>query len=327
MDRANSLRQIEEEVFGPFAFAEKQVNFFVNILRYFFLFTLAPIRILLFVGIVIVSGFWVMLCSLGSGFRRTKRIASWRRFLIKHPVRLGNRLLLYCCGFNWISKNEFPRFNEPTPYVLLANHLSYIDVFLHLHLSFCSFVARKETTNIPFVGVIAEVVQSVFVDRNDENSRTKTMEAIADRVNNAHHYDHPLLIFPEGTIANDKGIPTFKIGAFNPGKPCVIALTRYWSPFWNIPWVAKSGIANIFKLASSPHNSLKLRYYLYVPTEHEREDPYLFRDNVRKFFARELGLPLSQFGYRHHVVALKYYKGELELGEAIQQIEKLKDVQ
>ncbi|KAL0224608.1 hypothetical protein RCL1_002520 [Eukaryota sp. TZLM3-RCL] len=306
----------ESEILGPFALPTKKLPLYLNVIRYFLLFTLAPFRVVCLFTFVFAALIWASICSIGSGFSRTQTLSRWRITLIKNPVRLVARLVMYCCGFNWINKNSFPKLPEGTPYILLSNHLSFVDILTHLYLTFPSFVAKKETLNIPVVGLISSMMRCVFVDREDLGSRNKTLEAIRERVENFSNYDYPLLIFPEGTIANGTAIPRFKVGAFTPCKPFIIALVHYECPFWNPNWVAKGLLSHIFKLASSPHNKLVLRYYTYIPSNEEEADPNLYMNNVRQFFADELNVPLSSYGYRHHAVGLKYYSGRITLDEA-----------
>ncbi|KAL0235502.1 hypothetical protein GEMRC1_002084 [Eukaryota sp. GEM-RC1] len=220
-----------------------------------------------------------------------------------------------CAGFNWIQRTPFPKIPADQPFILLSNHLTYLDILVHLHLSFCSFVARKET----------QVIQSVYVDRFDVNSRQKTLDAISDRVKSHQNYDHPLLIFCEGTITNGTAVPKFKVGAFTPGCAFVIALLRYNNPFYNVPWVAKSGLMNMLKMGASPHNSVSITYHTYFPSSQETSDPVLYMNGVRKFFASELGLPMSSYGYHEHVVGIRYYRGDINFEEAEKEIQSLQE--
>eukprot|EP01052_Picozoa_sp_SAG31_P057135 SAG31_NODE_16742_length_698_cov_0.607679_1_plen_215_part_01 len=68
-----------------------------------------------------------------------------------------------------------------------------------------------------FVLKVGRSYQPVIVDRNDPESRKTAKESIIQR---AHDNTFPpVLIFPEGTCTNGRGLISFKYGAFYPGSP------------------------------------------------------------------------------------------------------------
>lgn len=65
-------------------------------------------------------------------------------------------------------------------------------------------VAKKELRHVPLIGRAAELIETIFVDRSDPNSKHKTAEQIK-QVQNAYlknSHPKPLGIFPEGTCTN-----------------------------------------------------------------------------------------------------------------------------
>lgn len=69
---------------------------------------------------------------------------------------------------------------------------------------------------MPLIGRGAELIESIFVDWKDPNSKHVTAEKIKKQ-----QYDYfegwsnrPVGIFPEGTCTNGKVLLPFKLGAF-----------------------------------------------------------------------------------------------------------------
>ena len=50
----------------------------------------------------------------------------------------------------------------------------------------CGFISKEEVKKMPVFGKIAMGLQSVFVDRNNTNSRKKTLDDIIQKQNALH---------------------------------------------------------------------------------------------------------------------------------------------
>src|SRR5690349_85129 len=57
----------------------------------------------------------------------------------------------------------------PPPFVLVANHLSYLDVVVLAAQTDCRFIAKLDVSSWPLVGLLCRTVGTIFVDR--ENRR------------------------------------------------------------------------------------------------------------------------------------------------------------
>lgn len=118
--------------------------------------------------------------------------------------------------------------------IIVANHVSYLDAMILPHIcKMPRLMSKSEVKNWPFFGCVGEDLDSIWVDRSSPETRMKALEAVADHVASWRDGDRPLLIFPEGTTSNGRGLCEFRKGAFTSGapvRPVVIKYTGSWNP-------------------------------------------------------------------------------------------------
>lgn len=134
-----------------------------------------------------------------------------------------------------------------SPQLVVANHISYFDIFVLGGAARGTFVAKSEIGGWPLFGWLGRSGRTVFVNRK----RTATAEA-RDGVRERLNAGENLLMFPESTSNDGNRIRPFKSALFEPaenltydGKPIVvqpvsIAYTRLngiplgigWRPFF-----------------------------------------------------------------------------------------------
>jgi 1-acyl-sn-glycerol-3-phosphate acyltransferase len=97
------------------------------------------------------------------------------------------------------------------PYVVVANHESFVDILLISHLPWeMKWLSKKEMFKIPVAGWAMYLAGDVQLERGDRGSASKAMErckvVLGRKVS--------VMIFPEGTRAHDGELGAFKDGAF-----------------------------------------------------------------------------------------------------------------
>src|SRR5690242_18536138 len=100
----------------------------------------------------------------------------------------------------------------PGAKVYAANHASYFDVLplmLGLGVSY-RFVAKREVTQMPFIGSFLLQMGHVSFDRSDAQSRLQQSEELAELLREGES----VFVFPEGTFTAEDGIRPFQLGAF-----------------------------------------------------------------------------------------------------------------
>ena len=83
----------------------------------------------------------------------------------------------------------------PTHGLVVANHLSYLDVLILTAEMPCFFVAKMEIGGWPFFGKAARTGGTIFLDR----SSLASAMTVADQMTERLKLPVPVLLFPEGT--------------------------------------------------------------------------------------------------------------------------------
>ena len=135
---------------------------------------------------------------------------------------------------------------SPAGGLLMANHQSYLDIWMIPKYAISVFVAKAEVRKMPLVGWGASAVNTVYVDRSSAESRKQTRDAIADRLRKGRS----VVIFPEGTTHFGPELLPLKPGMFyiaaEEGFPIVPVAIYYEDD--NLSWVGDESIgANFFR--------------------------------------------------------------------------------
>jgi 1-acyl-sn-glycerol-3-phosphate acyltransferase len=96
------------------------------------------------------------------------------------------------------------------PYVVIANHESFVDILLISHVPMeMKWMSKSEFFKIPFVGWCMRMVCDIRLVREDRKSAIKALDDAADRLDKKVS----VMIFPEGTRSKTGALQEFKTGA------------------------------------------------------------------------------------------------------------------
>ena len=113
------------------------------------------------------------------------------------------------------------------------------------------------------------------VDRNDPNSRQYVKGELVRRTTPKKGESWPqVLIFPEGTCANQQALVCFKTGAFIPGRPVQPVAIRFPVGMVDPCWVcAGPDIGELMlRLMAQPYQPCELIYLpVYHPSDEEKK--------------------------------------------------------
>lgn len=174
--------------------------------------------------------------------------------------------------------------------VLVASHVSWIDVLALNAANGAGFIAKASISRIPIVGSIARAMGCAFVDRQCSGASDAVRHEVASR-----DPDHPLVIFPEGTTTNGKYLLPFHRGAFLAGKPVQPVSVRYsgydsFSPSWETCSIRNHLFGILANTRADVHVTM---LPLYEPSDAECEDPGLYAANIRTIIANASQPPLQ----------------------------------
>jgi 1-acyl-sn-glycerol-3-phosphate acyltransferase len=116
------------------------------------------------------------------------------------------------------------------PWVMVANHESFVDMILISHLPIeMKWVAKSEFFKIPVVGQLLRLVRDIKLVRGSEGAAEGVLRDAADRLSARVS----VMLFPEGTRSATGELGEFKSGAFRiaianatPILPIVVHGTR-----------------------------------------------------------------------------------------------------
>lgn len=96
---------------------------------------------------------------------------------LRRPVR-RRVFRSWARGVEWILGVRVDPLGLPpkAPFLLVANHLSYLDVVILAARLEAVFVAKQEVANWPVIGRLASLMDTIFVDRNAPRDTIRVMD-------------------------------------------------------------------------------------------------------------------------------------------------------
>ena len=96
------------------------------------------------------------------------------------------------------------------PYVVVANHESFVDILLISHVPMeMKWISKSDFFKYPLVGWGMQLAKDIKLDREDAKSGVKVLQEARDRLDKKVS----VMIFPEGTRSRDGELQEFKTGA------------------------------------------------------------------------------------------------------------------
>ena len=126
---------------------------------------------------------------------------------LRRPVR---RLVFqsWARGVEWILGVRVDPLGLPpkAPFLLVANHLSYLDVVILAARLEAVFVAKQEVANWPVIGRLASLMDTIFVDRNAPRDTIRVM----GRLEAAVTAGDGVVLFAEATSSPGSDVLPFR---------------------------------------------------------------------------------------------------------------------
>jgi 1-acyl-sn-glycerol-3-phosphate acyltransferase len=146
----------------------------------------------------------------------------WRRLISRRWAAAVGRVV----GMRLAVHGTPPR----APFLLVANHLSYMDVLVLLSQLGCAFVAKREIAKWPVLGYLTRQMDAVFVERGDP----RDLQAAIVEMEHRLQMGLGVVVFPEGTTSSGKSVAPFRSSmldvACRTRRPVHYATISYRSP-------------------------------------------------------------------------------------------------
>lgn len=112
---------------------------------------------------------------------------------------------VWLCGLDWRSEGRM----MDRPGALVANHASWLDIFVLNAAGPLYFVSKSEVADWPGIGWLARATGTVFI-RRDRREAAAQRDTFVGRLRDGHR----LLFFPEGTSTDGRRVLPFKTTLF-----------------------------------------------------------------------------------------------------------------
>ena len=117
--------------------------------------------------------------------------------------------------------------SDTTPTVVVANHVSWLDIWLIHSVNPVRFVAKSDIRNWPVVGWLVEKAGTIFIQREKRHDTARTNRVIIDTLIRGEKVG----MFPEGTTTDGTELKPFHASLFQPalgaGARIVAVALRY----------------------------------------------------------------------------------------------------
>jgi 1-acyl-sn-glycerol-3-phosphate acyltransferase len=158
----------------------------------------------------------------------------------------------YLCGIGWLAGLRFTVEGKPRKHaLLLANHLSWLDIMALAAASRTAFVAHSGLTVSPALKWLCEQNGTIFITRDRRNTIAEQVAQVRAALGGRR-----LTIFPEGTTSDGREMLPFKsallsaVGQLPAGVP-VQPVALVYDDAEGIAWVgAEPGLTNAFRILS-----------------------------------------------------------------------------
>jgi 1-acyl-sn-glycerol-3-phosphate acyltransferase len=147
-----------------------------------------------FFGLVALVHLWITVLGLANRWKIISRLA--RSFVFLSRTILNIKITM--------AGNEGPL--ERGGYVIIANHVSYVDGIVLGSIFPILFVSKKEVKSWPIIGQWNTLCGTIFIDRQ----RKKTAPFLIEEMIQKLRQEANILLFPEGTSTNGERMLPFQ---------------------------------------------------------------------------------------------------------------------
>ena len=128
------------------------------------------------------------------------------RKLKKFLIKTWSSLLLNIFKINLVVTNDLKKILDKKNYLIVSNHISWVDIFIINSACPVAFVAKKSISKWPIVSWLVKASETIFIDRKRITKIKETTKEIENFLQNKGS----ICIFPEGTSSDGSQLLNFK---------------------------------------------------------------------------------------------------------------------
>ena len=145
-----------------------------------------------------VAVYAALLIGLALIRRSSSRRARWQALMLHRWARIAAFIL----GLKIDASCNAPA----APFLLVSNHLSYVDVVVFASQLDCLFVAKKDVERWPIIGRLSRSFGTIFIDRRNRRDLARVNGEIAQ----ALEAGRGVILFAEGTSSDGSTVLPFR---------------------------------------------------------------------------------------------------------------------
>lgn len=146
----------------------------------------------------------------------------WRNFIFRNWARTIVKIV----GIKIHTNAIVPA----TPFFLVSNHLSYLDIIVLASQIDCVFIAKREIKSWPVFGLLSRSMDTIFIDRARAADIPRVNALIVETLQSGQN----IVVFPEGTSTAGTDVLPFKASLLEPAArgnfPVAYATIHYRTP-------------------------------------------------------------------------------------------------
>jgi len=131
--------------------------------------------------------------------------------------RFWARVLIRLCGIKLSVSGHPP---EPGPVLWVANHVSWLDIFVLNHVRSTTFIAKHEIRHWPVLGWLVAGADTIFIERGVRHAVHRVGLAMENRFEEGQAVG----LFPEGTTSTGFDVLPFYANLYEPARRMAVPI-------------------------------------------------------------------------------------------------------
>jgi len=201
-----------------------------------------------------------------------------------------SRWLLRWCGVR-VHVSGRPPLEGPA--LLIANHISWLDIYALSSVRCTIFVGKRELRDWPVLGWLIAGVGTVFIERGSRRAVHRVAEAMRERFQRGQLIG----LFPEGTTSDGRDVLPFHAGLFEPARragvpiqPVALRYLQHGRPSTLPAYIGdETLLGNAWRVLGTTGISVQVIYLpVVVPEAGDEDHRHAMAARVREAIRREV---------------------------------------